>query len=162
MARLRNGTENPMMVMPPEYRAAAPAPAIARPMMNIGELVAAAQIMLPTSKMTSAPRYVYLTSKYVYTLPIEGCKEVVVSKYEEPYQPTSSRLLKTEVILGMAVAMIVLSRAMTKVVRQRPKESVHNLTPDRYLDSSSGSSSSVGPPAMSVVVLPFSVTTLSA
>lgn len=44
------------MVMPPEYSAAAPAPATARPMMNMGELVAAAHIIEPTSKMTRADR----------------------------------------------------------------------------------------------------------
>lgn len=65
MARFRSGTEKPIMVIPPEYNAAAPAPAIARPMMNMDELVAAAQMIDPTSNITSAERYVYLTSKYV-------------------------------------------------------------------------------------------------
>lgn len=52
-----------MIVIPPEKRAAAPAPATARPMMNMGELVAAAHIIEPTSNKSSANRYVYLTSK---------------------------------------------------------------------------------------------------
>lgn len=41
-------------------------------------------------------------------------------------------------ILGIAVAMMVLSRAMTKVVRQRPTERMASLKPLRYLESSSG------------------------
>ena len=77
IAHYLSGTENSITVMPPEYSAAAPAPAIARPMMNIGELVAAAHI---TSKITKAMRYAYLTWKYVYTFPNEGCSDVVVSR----------------------------------------------------------------------------------
>ena len=66
-----------------------------------------------------------------------------MSKYEDPYQPTSSRESKTEVILGIAVAMMVLSRATTKRARQRPKESMASVRPPGYLDSSSVSSSYV-------------------
>ena len=86
------------MVMLPENKAAAPAPATARPTMSISELVAAAQIIEPTadgsarlwissffdcnlpSKMTRALKYVHLTSKYVKTLPNEGWRELVVSR----------------------------------------------------------------------------------
>jgi hypothetical protein len=59
-----------------------------------------------------------------------GCSEHVVRAYAEPYQPTSASELKTEVIFGIAVAIIVLSRAMTKVVRQRPKERSQSLGPE--------------------------------
>ena len=41
--------------------------------------------------------------------PNDGCNEAVVRRYEEPYHPTSPRESKTEVIFGIAVAMIVLS-----------------------------------------------------
>ena len=51
MARFDNGTENPIIVKAPEKSADAPAPAIARPIINIGELVAAAQTMDPTSEI---------------------------------------------------------------------------------------------------------------
>lgn len=38
-----------MMVIPPENNAEAPAPATARPMISMGELVAAAQMTEPTN-----------------------------------------------------------------------------------------------------------------
>ena len=47
---------NPMIVMPPENNAAAPTPAIARPTISIVELLAAAQMTEPTSKMIKADR----------------------------------------------------------------------------------------------------------
>jgi hypothetical protein len=56
IARFRNGAMNPMIVMPPEKRAAAPTPATARPTISIVELVAAAQMTEPTSKITRADR----------------------------------------------------------------------------------------------------------
>ena len=56
MARYFSGTEYPTIVMPPEKRPEAPAPAIARPTMSIGELIAVAQTMEPTSKSAIAPR----------------------------------------------------------------------------------------------------------
>jgi len=63
MARFRKGTENPTMVMPPEKRAAAPAPATARPTISMFELVAAAQRTEPASKMMRAVIYVHLMLK---------------------------------------------------------------------------------------------------
>jgi len=84
IGRLAKGTENPMIVNPPENKAEAPAPAIALPMMSIGELVAAAHTTDPTiknpisnsiskvptestdyilSNNTRAPKYVHLTLK---------------------------------------------------------------------------------------------------
>src|SRR6202012_1319100 len=77
------------------------------------------------------------TLKYVYILPNEGCREVVVSRYEEPYQPTSSKLLNTVVMRGIAVAMMVLSSAITKVERVRPGVSRGRGRRVAYLDSSS-------------------------
>lgn len=56
IALLLNGTENPTMVMPPENSAAAPAPATARPTINMTEFLAVAQMMEPSSKMTRATR----------------------------------------------------------------------------------------------------------
>lgn len=37
-------------------------------------------------------------------MPKLGCTAVCVSRYDEPYQPTSSREWKVAVILGIAVA----------------------------------------------------------
>jgi hypothetical protein len=65
MARFRNGTEKPIIVMPPEKSAAAPTPATARPMISIVELTAAAQMMEPISNMIKAIMYVHFMLKYV-------------------------------------------------------------------------------------------------
>lgn len=56
------------------------------------------------SNITRAERKVHLTLKWVYILPKEGWSDVVVSRYAEPYQPTSSKESKTVVIVGIAVA----------------------------------------------------------
>lgn len=53
IAILSNGTENPIIVMAPENKPEAPAPATARPIMSIGEFTAAAQITDPTTKSQS-------------------------------------------------------------------------------------------------------------
>lgn len=55
--------------------------------------------------------------------------------YAEPYQPTSSSDLKWSVILGMAVAMIVLSRATRKTEIARATVRRTSLTPSGYSGS---------------------------
>ena len=45
---LFKGTEKPIIVMPPENKAEAPAPATALPIISIGELVAEAHMIDPT------------------------------------------------------------------------------------------------------------------
>jgi hypothetical protein len=60
-----NGTVKPTIVILPENKAEAPAPATARPTINITEFLAAAQITEPSSKSTRAKMYVHLTLKYV-------------------------------------------------------------------------------------------------
>ena len=50
IAIFSNGTENPIIVMAPENKPEAPAPATARPIMSIGEFTAAAQITDPTAR----------------------------------------------------------------------------------------------------------------
>lgn len=112
MGRFREGTEYPTIVIPPEKMAVAPTPATAQPMISIREICVAVQRMEPPSKMMIAMRYVHLMLKYVYTFPKDGGRDVVVSKYADPHQPTSSSELKTGVMRGMAVAMMVLSSAM--------------------------------------------------
>jgi len=72
MARFRNGTEKPTIVIPPEKSAAAPTPATARPTINMVELRAAAQMIEPSSKMSKAIMYVHFMLKYVYTFPKLG------------------------------------------------------------------------------------------
>lgn len=83
IARCFRGIAYPRIVMPPENRPAPPAPAMARPTISIGLFLAVAQTMLPTSNMANATTNVHLTSKYVYVLPKEGCREVVHSRYAD-------------------------------------------------------------------------------
>src|SRR4051794_6944298 len=54
MGRFMRGTVKPTIVMPPENRAEAPAPATARPTISITEFFAAAHIIDPSSKSTRA------------------------------------------------------------------------------------------------------------
>lgn len=63
IGRLDRGTLKPTIVMPPENKAEAPAPAIARPTISITEFLAAAQMMEPNSNRHKANKYVYLTLK---------------------------------------------------------------------------------------------------
>jgi hypothetical protein len=63
MGRFCKGTLKPTIVIPPENKALAPAPATARPTMSITEFLAAAHNIEPSSKMTRAVMYVYLTLK---------------------------------------------------------------------------------------------------
>lgn len=80
MALLRRETLYPIMVIPPENKAAAPAPATARPQMSMTEFLAVAHKTEPSSNMSKALRYVHLMLKCEYTFPNDGCKEVVVSR----------------------------------------------------------------------------------
>jgi hypothetical protein len=52
IGRFRKGTSGSMIILPPEKMPAAPAPAIARPLMKAVELGAAPQIAEPISKTT--------------------------------------------------------------------------------------------------------------
>ena len=52
-------------------------------------------------------------------MPKKSWKEQVVKRYADPYQAISLMALKWSVILGIAVAMMVLSRAIQKTVKQR-------------------------------------------
>lgn len=63
IARFLKGTEKPTMFIPPEKRAAAPAPATALPTISMVLLVAAAQRTEPISKIVMAMMYVHLILK---------------------------------------------------------------------------------------------------
>jgi hypothetical protein len=70
---------------------APPAPAIARPTIRVVELLATAQIRLPTSKIKMLMRKDILSGKYLYALPQVDWKDARVKKKAEPYHPTWSR-----------------------------------------------------------------------
>jgi hypothetical protein len=52
IGRFTNGTVSPTIIIPPEYNALAPTPAMARPTINVTEFWAVAQTIEPTSKTT--------------------------------------------------------------------------------------------------------------
>lgn len=111
---LAGGTEKAMMVYDPEAIPAPPAPAIARPTMRVVLLLATAQMRDPTSKMKMLIRKLNLRGKYLYALPHVDWKAPSVKKKAEPYQPTWSTDLNWSVILGIAVATMVMSDRLVK------------------------------------------------
>jgi len=56
-------------------------------------------------------RNVIFKGKYLYALPHVDWKDAIVRKKADPYHPTRSKPSNSSVILGMAVATIVMSRA---------------------------------------------------
>ena len=68
------------MMMAPEYKPAAPTPAMARPAMKAPELGAVAHTKLPSSKMATATRYTTLVEKMVNSLPNSSWKALEVKR----------------------------------------------------------------------------------
>jgi hypothetical protein len=77
---------------------AAPIPAIALPTMNVTELEAAPQMAEASPNMRTLRERTYLRGKKVQSLPNNSCSAQHVNKYALPYQPTSSKELKSSVI----------------------------------------------------------------
>ena len=115
------GAAKATMVKVPDETPEAPDPAMARPTISAVLLGASAMIKLPSSKMKSERRKVALSGKYLNALPHVDWKEAKVRKKAEPYQPTWSTLLKSSVMRGMAVAMMVASRFWMNMASSRPK-----------------------------------------
>ncbi|CEF78399.1 unnamed protein product [Fusarium graminearum] len=63
------------MIIAPQKTPAAPSPAMALPMMNTGELGAAAHSMEPASKIIDEARYTHFKFQKVYILPNAGWAE---------------------------------------------------------------------------------------
>lgn len=73
-ARFCSGTAPATIVKEPFCRPETPKPATARPTMKKGDEVATAQSSEPSSKTNRNARKVHLVWKYVYILPVRGCK----------------------------------------------------------------------------------------
>src|ERR1700753_1024177 len=114
---------------------APPTPAMARPTMSVVELCATAQIKLPSSKMAMDMMKVVLRWKYLKALPQVDWKDATVRKNAEPYQPTSCKELNSSVILGMAVATMVMSRATKKTLRMMATMTKNSLSPAPVLSA---------------------------
>jgi hypothetical protein len=95
------------MVYVPVATPAPPNPWIARPTMNPVLPGATAQIKLPKANTNTATRNDALTEKYFKILPHDDWKPPKVIRYAELYHEIWLRSLKSSVILGIAVAMIV-------------------------------------------------------
>ena len=65
-------------------------------------------------------RKTHFRLQYLYALPQVDWNAATVRKKADPYQPTSERELNSSVILGMAVATMVMSSATRKIVRATP------------------------------------------
>lgn len=108
VGRFSGSTTYAIMMYPPVPMPAVPTPAIARPTMSASEFGATPQMRLPSSKTTMAVKKVHFRSKYLYALPQEAWKLPDVRKKAEPYQAALSRPWNSSVILGIAVATMVL------------------------------------------------------
>lgn len=86
-----------------------PSPETARPIMRAIELGETAETIEPISNIPSAERNIHLMLNSAYSLPYINWKQQEVRRYDDPYQPTSGRELKSAVILGMAVPRMVRS-----------------------------------------------------
>lgn len=75
--------------------------------MRAGLLGARAHIRLPISKMMIEAKKTARREKYLYALPQTDWKAARARKKAEPYHPTSARELNSDVILGIAVAMML-------------------------------------------------------
>jgi hypothetical protein len=108
---------------------APPMPLIALPTTTAVEVAAVAQTTFPISKITPASRKLVLSGKYLYAFPHEDRKAKFVSEYALEYQTTSLRLPNSAVTEGMAVDMMVESRAERKMVKMMERVRRMNLMP---------------------------------
>lgn len=63
----------------------------------------------PISKTAMATKMTSFTEKTLYTVPNINWNAQVVRRYAEAYQPTASSAPNSSVILGIAVAIMILS-----------------------------------------------------
>lgn len=135
-------------------------------MIKAVEFGAAPAIRDPTSNSPNAVMKIHLGLKRLYNLPkgswnatyhISICskrydKDIphVVRRYADPYHPTSCNAWKSSVILGIAVAIIVLSSATQNTAVHKAKMQSARGVPDKcaapivfssFMGASSGGSS---------------------
>ena len=77
-------------------------------------------------------RYTALALKSLNMVPAAGCRAVRVSKYAEPYHPTSSIEVNSVAILGMATDIIVVSIATNNVPNASESKIVASFSPEGY------------------------------
>ncbi len=97
-----------------------PIPAMTLPKINISLVGAVAQITLPVSNTAMASKNVIFRGKYWYALPQGDWKAALVIAKALPYQAILEMPPSCVVILGIAVAMMVLSSAAMKIERMSP------------------------------------------
>jgi len=71
-----NGTEYPMIVIPPEYKEAAPRPATALPTINAPDDGALAHMTEPASNIKREPMKTTFLLKKLYILPNVGWRDI--------------------------------------------------------------------------------------
>ena len=77
-------------------------------------------------------RYTTLGLNSLNMVPAAGCKAVRVSKYAEPYHPTSSMEANSVAILGTATDIIVVSIATNNVPNASESRIVTSFKPEGY------------------------------
>lgn len=117
------------MVHPPFIKPEEPAPATARPAINMGDEFASAHMREPISNMKRKIRKTAFLRKNVYNLPAIGCREPLYDEisnnnllprkikttydtnvYAPAYHPMSTVSCKSAVMIGVAVLMMELSK----------------------------------------------------
>lgn len=89
---------------------ATPAPWTARPATSTADAGAAAHTAEPAPKRPTAAQKTTLSGNAAYSRPNVGCSAMLASAYAAPYHAMSLSVPKSDVILGIAVAVLALPR----------------------------------------------------
>lgn len=119
-ARYLSSTLTAMMMNAPVMTPPPPSPLTTRPRINTSPLLAAPQMTLPTSKMTTVSRNTGFSGKYWYALPQTSLNDELVTEYADPYQAMLAMDPNSVVMAGMAVAMMEKSSAASRMLSMRP------------------------------------------
>ena len=131
MARFWGATDRAMMVYTPLMTPAPPIPVNARPTMRVMEFCETAQISEPISRTEIGSRKTSFSGQNRYSLPQMFWKTAMVMKKPDPYHPTSASEWKSAVIWGIAVEMMVESRATRNMLSSSASSSPMTCTPVR-------------------------------
>lgn len=120
------------MMKAPASRPAVPIPATARPTISIVDETAVAQSTDPRKEKPLATKNTLLMEKSLYALPYRNWKEHWQSRKAIEYQPMSATVWKWSVIVGTAVATMLMSIAPRIITAPRLNMRSQNFMPVGY------------------------------
>ena len=115
-----------------------PMPLTALPTMKVVDEAAVAQSREPTRKMALLTKKMVLMEKSLYSLAKPNWNAQVQSRKADEYQPMSATVWKWSVMLGTAVATMLVSRPPRITTTQSEMTVSQNLEPVCHLGSVSG------------------------